>query len=228
MTYIMSGKEYIMTLLSPRNQLIASLCLAGAGLVLFFGNSYRSWEMPLDWMGTVVFVAAVWFFVDALHRIPHSQAELAIAPQEWQAWVGLAFCSACLVAIWIYLPAFAAPVSIRENPEAGAAGRSIGMLFVAWAVLAYVLNQRWAGTVISDERDRDIEKRASTWGRAATAGAVICIAVLLGFSPTDRLQTLSYPWLAQMLMSTLLVGVWVDNAGAALLYWRDRRQVDLH
>ena len=215
-----------MTLLSPRNQLIASLCLAGFGLTLFFGNSHRDWDMPLDWIGTFLFVAAVWFFVDAVHRIPHSEAELAIAPQEWQAWVGLAFCSACLVAIWIYLPAFATPVSIRENPEAGAAGRSIGKLFVAWAVLAYVLNQRWAGTVISDERDRAIEKRASAWGRAATTAAVICIAVLLGFSPTDRLQMLSYPWIAQLLMSTLLVGVWFDNAVAALLYLRDRRQVD--
>ena len=215
-----------MLLFSPRNQLVASLVLAGFGLVLFFGNNYRSWDMPLDWIGTVLFVASVWFFVDALYRVPHSATELAIAPQEWQAWVGLAFCSACLVAIWFYLPAFAAHVSIRENPEAGAAGRSIGMLFVAWAVLAYVLNQRWAGTVLSDERDRDIEKRASTWGRAATTAAVICIAVLLGFSPTDRLQTLSYPWIAQLLVSTLLVGVCVDNAVAALLYWRDRRQVD--
>jgi len=215
-----------MLLFSPRNQLVASLVLAGFGLVLFFGNNYRSWDMPLDWIGTVLFVASVWFFVDALHRVPHLATELAIAPQEWQAWVGLAFCSACLVAIWIYLPAFTAHVSIRENPEAGAAGRSIGMLFVAWAVLAYVLNQRWAGTVLSDERDRDIEKRASTWGRAATTAAVICIAVLLGFSPTDRLQTLSYPWIAQLLVSTLLVGVCVDNAVAALLYWRDRRQVD--
>jgi hypothetical protein len=37
---------------------------------------------------------------------------------------------------------------------------------------------------------------------------------------------LSYPWIAQLLMSTLLVGVWFDNAVAALLYLRDRRQMD--
>ena len=217
-----------MTIFSPRIQLITSLVFAGVGLTLFFGNSYRSWDLPLDWIGTVLFVAAVWFFVDAVHSVPRSDAELAIAPQEWQAWVGLAFCTASVVAIWIYLPIFAAQMSIRENPDAADAARSIGMLFVAWAVLAYVLNQRWAGTVIADERDRDIEKRASSWGRAASTALVIAIAVMLGFSPTNRLQTLSYPWIAQLLMASLLVGACFDNAVAALLYWRDRQRPELH
>lgn len=221
-----------MTIISPRNQLIASLFFAGVGLALFFGNNYRGWtsglDLPLDLIGAWVFVPAVWFFVDAVHRVPRSEAELVIAPQEWQAWVGLAFSLACTAALWVNLPAFAAQVPIQQNPEAGAAGRSIGHLFIAWAILAYVLKQRWAGSVVADERDLQIEQRASSWGRGATTAAVIGIAVFLGFNPTDRLQELSYPWIAQLLMSTLLLGVCVDNAVAALLYWRDRRLADAH
>ena len=49
------------------------------------------------------------------------------------------------------------------------------------------------------------------------------IALMLGFSPTDRLQHFSYPMLAQMLVAALVLGAWFDRAAAAVLYWRDRR-----
>ena len=52
--------------LSPRNQLIACLLLAGAGLALFFGGEYRDLGLPFGWVGVVVFIAAVWFCVDAV------------------------------------------------------------------------------------------------------------------------------------------------------------------
>ena len=103
------------------------------------------------------------------------------------------------------------------------AGKSIGTLFVAWLVLAQVLKQRWAGTVLADERDLQIERVAGEWGRWATASCIIGIALLLGFSDTDRLREFSYPFIAQMLMLTLLWGLWFDQAVAAVLYWRDRR-----
>ena len=109
-----------MILLSARNQLFASLVLAGAGLTLFFGNDYRALGLPLGFVGVWLFVAAVWFFVDAVHRIPRSEAELAIAPGEWQAWLGLAFVSAVLALLWAKAPAFAAHLPISQNPDAGA------------------------------------------------------------------------------------------------------------
>ena len=117
----------------------------------------------------------------------------------------------------------AAQVPIQHNPEAGAAGRGIGTLFVAWVVLAYVLKQRWNGSVLTDERDLRIEQLSACWGRGATIAAVVGIAVMLGFSPTDRVQAFSYPMLAQMLIGALVLGAWFDHAVAALLYWRDRR-----
>ena len=61
--------------LSPRNQLIACLLLAGIGLALFFGGQYRDMGLPLGWVGTLLFVVAVWFCVDAVYRVPHSEGE---------------------------------------------------------------------------------------------------------------------------------------------------------
>ena len=59
--------------------------------------------------------------------------------------------------------------------------------------------------------------------RGAAAFCIIGIAVLLGFSDTERLREFSYPFIAQMLMLALLWGLWFDQLVAALQYWRDRR-----
>ena len=134
-----------------------------------------------------------------------------------------AFLTAVLVALALHADAFEMQVPIQLNPEAGEAGRSIGTLFVAWVVLAHVLKLRWKGAVLADERDRRIEQLAATWGRCATTGAVIGIAVMLAFSPTQRIQQFSYPTLAQMLMFALVLGAWFDAAVATVLYWQDRR-----
>jgi hypothetical protein len=208
---------------SPRTRLIASLLAAGTGLALFFGGEYRDFPLPLGWIGTVLFVAAVWFFVDLVNRIPHSDEEAAIAPGEWQAWVGIAFVGAVLAATLLGMRAFTPQLPIQHNPDAGAAGRSIAMLFVAWVVLSQVLKQRWAGAVVADERDARIALVAGQWARCATAVCVIGIAVLLGFSSTDRLRGLSFPYIAQLLMQALLWGLWFEQVAAAVLYWRDRR-----
>ena len=212
-----------MKALSPRTQLIACLLLAGVGLALFFSGEYRDIPFPAGWIGTFLFVAGVWFCVDAVHRIPHSEEEAMVAPGEWQAWIGVAFVGAVIAASLLNADAFRPELPIGRNPDAGAVGRHIGMLFVAWLVLAHVLKQRWAGKVVADERDARIELVASQWARGATTVCVIGVAVMLGFNDTERLREFSYPFIAQMLMLALLWGLWFDQLVAALLYWRDRR-----
>ena len=212
-----------MKALSARTRLILWLFAAGIGLALFFTGQYRDLNLPLGWIGSVLFVAATWFSVDALYRVPQSEEEAVVAPGEWLAWIGVAFVGAVIVASLLQADVFLAQVPISRNPEAGAAGQTIGTLFVAWLVLAAVLKQRWAGKVLADERDVQIELIASQWGRGATAVCITGIAVLLGFTDTDRLRDFSYPYIAQMLMLALLWGLWFDQLVAALLYWRDRR-----
>ena len=186
--------------------------------------SFVTLRFTAEVIGTAMFIGAVWFFVDAVHRIPADDAMSAIAPGEWQSWIGFAFCSALLASLWIAAPNFAEQLPIQHNPDASRAGRGVGALIVAWAVLGYVLAQRWS--IAADERDHQIEQLSGQWGRAATTFAVVGIAVLLGFSPTERLQTLSYPWIGQLLIVALVVGAWVDHAAAVVLYWRERQAAE--
>ena len=209
--------------LSPRSGFVLWLVLAGIGLALFFTGEYRDLPLPLGWVGMFLFVAAVWFSVAQLHAVPPSDQEAQVAPGEWQAWVGVAFAGAVIVALVLKAEMFLPQLPIHRNPEIGAAGKSIGTLFVAWLVLAHVLKQRWAGRVQADERDARIALVAGQWARYAAAGGVVVIAVLLGFSDTDRLREFSYPFIAQMLMLALLGGLWVEQLVMAVLYRRDRR-----
>ncbi|WP_156880219.1 hypothetical protein [Thermomonas fusca] len=209
--------------LSPRSGFVTWLLLAGVGLALFFTGEYRDLPLPLGWLGMFLFVAAVWFSVAQLHATPASDEEVQVAPGEWQAWVGVAFASALIVALILKAELLLPQLPIHRNPDAGAAGKSIGTLFVAWLVLAQVLKQRWAGRVQADERDARIELVAGQWARCAAAGGVVAIALLLGFSETERLREFSYPFIAQMLMLALLAGLWVEQLVAAVLYWRDRQ-----
>lgn len=209
--------------LSSRARFTVWLVLAGIGLALFFTGEYRDLPLPLGWLGMCLFVAAVWFSVAQLQATPPSDEEAQIAPGEWQAWVGVAFVGAVIVTILLKAHLLLPEVPISRNPEAGAAGTSIGTLFVAWLVLTQVLKRRWAGRVQADERDVRIEQAAGGWARAATVFCVVGIAVLLGFSDTERLRGFSYPFIAQMLMLALLCGLWVEQLVAAVLYWRDRR-----
>lgn len=210
--------------LSPRSGFVLWLVLAGIGLALFFTGEYRDLPLPLGWVGMFLFVAAVWFSVAQLHAVPPSDQEAQVAPGEWQAWVGVAFAGAVIVALVLKAEMFLPQLPIHRNPEIGAAGKSIGTLFVAWLVLAHVLKQRWAGRVQADERDARIALVAGQWARYAAAGGVVVIAVMLGFSDTDRLREFSYPFIAQMLMLALLGGLWVEQLVAAVLYWRDRKE----
>ena len=104
-----------MSVLSPRNRLIAWLALAGVGLALFFSGEYRDLGLPLGWFGSALFIASVWFAVDAVHRLPRSDDEGTLAPGEWQAWVGLAFATALVVAMLGAAEVFRVALPIGEN-----------------------------------------------------------------------------------------------------------------
>lgn len=105
---------------------------------------------------------------------------------------------------------------------AGAVGRHLVLLRVAWAVLSQLLSSRSQGAIEQDERDREIARRAADRGRGALTFCVIAIAVTLGFSPASRLD-----WATPAMASGLLVfapmwGRLFEYAASAVHYWRDR------
>src|SRR5690606_41703749 len=69
---------------------------------------------------------------------------------------GVAFVGAVIAAAVLKADVFQLPVPIGHNPDASAAGRSIGTLFVAWYVLSHVLKQRWAR---SEEHTSELQSR---------------------------------------------------------------------
>ena len=122
------------TFLNPRTRLILSLLIAGIGLCLFFSGVYRNFEPSMGFIGTIVFAAAVWSSVAAIHTTPASEAEQRIAPGEWKAWVDIGFLTAILAAMALALTVPHANVPLGEDPDANRFGRqaqAVGIAVVA-------------------------------------------------------------------------------------------------
>lgn len=172
--------------------------------------------------GMVLLVATAWGALYAISRMPRGDADHAISPGEWKAWIGLGF---MLVAIGYFL----ANVQVfvhggpADNPGANRVGRNLVMLLIAWTVLSGVLKSRWQGAVQEDERDRQIEAEASSWGYGAISVYVIALALLLGFSPADRLQWATHFMIGNLLVLSLMVACGFEHVAKVVLYWRDRR-----
>src|SRR3546814_15938888 len=89
-------------------------------------------------------------------------------------------------------------------------------------VLSSVVASRWKGQVQEDERDREIARHASGWWRGALIVFLVGLAVMLGFSPAERLHWASHMMIANLLVLALMWGCLVEYAATAVVYWRDR------
>lgn len=112
---------------------------------------------------------------------------------------------------------------LYRNPDAGRVGRNVAMLAIAWMVLSNVLGARWRAKVQEDERDRAIEARAASFARTSLALYVIGLAVMLGFSPAEKLAWAPLPMVAHLLVIGLILSCMVEYGVTAVAYWRDRR-----
>ena len=75
-----------------------------------------------------------------------------------------------------------------------------------------------------DERDREIAARAAGWGRGALVLCLVGIAVMLGFSPPERLQWATHFMVANLLVFVLMWHCLVEYAATVAMYVRDRRR----
>jgi hypothetical protein len=90
-------------------------------------------------------------------------------------------------------------------------------------VLSSVLKSRWQGAVEEDERDRQIEAQAQYWGYGAISVYVIALALLLGFSPPDRLAWATHFMIGNLLVLSLMWACLFEYAAKSLYYLRDRQ-----
>jgi drug/metabolite transporter (DMT)-like permease len=171
--------------------------------------------------GVFLLMAVGWGSLYAISTIPDGRLGESMSHGEWRAWLGSAFTLLIGVYSLVHAPAFQG-LPLPHNPEANHVGRNVVMLLVSWMILAGVLDRRWRGVVREDERDREIAARATGWARMTLVVLAIAMAVLLSFSPAERLAWAPPPMIGHLLIIGLIASCVVEYAVTAFSYWRDR------
>ncbi len=171
--------------------------------------------------GVFMLMAVGWGALYAISRIPDGGLGESMSPGEWHAWLGLAFTLVIGAYAIVHAHVFQGP-PLWRNPDANRVGRNIVMLLIAWTILSRVLDARWRSTVQRDERDRQIDARATEWARITLVVVLIAYAVLFSFSPTERLAWAPPPMIGHLLIVALIASCAVEYLATALGYWRDR------
>ena len=194
--------------------------LAGVSFWMLLAGPGQLFGLDLGNAGVALLMLVAWTALYGISAAPRGELDETVSPGEWRAWVGLGFTA--LVAAYLLLKAelIAGAVDLRDL---GGMGRNIVLLLVAWGVISQVLSGRWKGQVLEDERDRDIERRAAGWARAALVVVTLCFVVLFGFTPVDRLAWATPIAIAHLLLFGLVLHSLVEQAVTAGAYWRDRR-----
>ena len=199
------------------------LLAAGVGLGLFFSGGPHGLPLPFGWLGTLLFVVAVWFAVGEVLDGRRDEDELRIPAAEWQAWIGMAFLGVILVVLFRSLSALDLPVPIPQNRDLHDMGMQVGGWFAAWAVLAHALQVRWGRHAQEDEWDLQIQREAQRWAQVGVALPIVALAVTFGFAEPAWLAQHSYAYWGQLMLASLVVGGWVQHARVAWVYARERR-----
>lgn len=210
--------------MTPRPWMFAALlALAAVASMLLLAGPDRLLGIDTGNLGVALLATATWTSLWLVGTLPAASLEGYASPGEWQAWIGSAFMAVAVAWFALRLPLFAVPGPIWQNPDTAAAGRTLAMLMVAWAIVSSVLAGRWRDRVSSDERDRQIEARAGGHARTMLVLLLVALAVTLGLSPTDRLQWATPLLLANLLLLILMLSWLLESASTAVSYWRDRR-----
>lgn len=199
---------------------MALLVSAGFALWLLVAGPARVLGFDSGHVGMVVLVSSAWISLYAISRMPRAGVE-QVSPGEWKAWVGLGFMVVGVGYFIAHLQVFSVG-GPADNPDANRIGRNLVMLLIAWTVLSNVLKSRWQGLVEEDERDRQIAAQSQGWAYGAMSAYVVALALLLGFSPADRLLWATHFMVGNLLVLGLMVACLVDHGARASLYIRDR------
>lgn len=187
-------------------------------------------DIDLGWPGGLALLGGawlVWYLLWATMRESAAAAKTdesvaAVSPGEQRAWVGVAFTAAILV-YFVLRSSRMVAADGSMAPEASAIGGHIGWLVIAWLVVMQVLRKRWRDIVQTDERDRQIEARASGWARGGLSVLLLSLAVMFAFSPPAQLAWAKPMTISNLLMIGLIASCLLEYAVTGLSYWRDRR-----
>ena len=205
-----------------RRGLFVGLAIAGAVAIwLLLVGPARVLGVDTGNAGVFLLMAVGWGSLYTLSTIPDGGLGESTSRGEWRAWIGCAFTLVIGVYSLVHARTFQGP-PLMHNPDANHVGRNVVLLLVSWMILARVLDRRWRGAVQEDERDREIAARATGWARMSLVVFAIGLAVLLSFSPAERLAWAPPPMIGHLLIVGLIASCVVEYAVTALSYWRDR------
>jgi len=187
-------------------------------------------DIDLGWPGGLAMLGAAWLVWYLLWSTMRESAAAAktdesmatVSPGEQRAWIGVIF-TAAILAYYALRGSQMVAADGSMAPEASAIGRHVGWLVVAWLVVMQVLRKRWRDTVEVDERDRQIEARASGWARGGLSVFVLALAVMFAFSPLDHLAWARPMAMSNLLMAGLIASCLLEYAVTGITYWHDRR-----
>jgi uncharacterized membrane protein YjfL (UPF0719 family) len=196
------------------------LVVGGLAFWLMLAGPDRLLGIESGNLGVAIVMLVGWGSFLGISTAPRGELEETVSPGEWQAWVGLGFTA--LIAAYFFAKAslFAGATDLRDVQ---AVARNLVLLVITWAIVSGLLRSRWKGRVLADERDRDIETLAAGWGRGALVAVVIGIALMLTFSPAEKLRWATPIAIANLLVFALIWSCLVEYAITAFNYRRDRR-----
>lgn len=173
-------------------------------------------------LGMAMLVGCAGAALHAVTRIPPDALAASASPAEWNARIGAGI---TLIAVLYFVSKLHVfnDADVMHNPGANAVVRNMVMLLVAWSVLSGLLSSRLKDTVAADERDRQIAVRAARWGRESLIVGVVAVALMLGFTPADRLVWATPLMIGNLLVLVLMVGWLCEYAATLWCYAADRR-----
>jgi hypothetical protein len=194
---------------------IALVMFASAAVGVLLVGPWIDWPFPESYVGVALMLAAAF----AMRRHwDHRAATRGDDPgePEREVWHGLASTSliGAQLATMLYL---VGPSLALHSDAAHRLGRTTWILIGGAIASWYVLHRR---EVARDERDRAIVADANRISGHVLAALVVALAVLLGFTPPERLAPMSHVFLAHLLLLSLVVSSLVNHA---LQLWGYRR-----
>jgi hypothetical protein len=201
------------------------MVVAGCALWLLLAGPKQLLGWDAGNVGMVLLIASAWGLMYAVSQTPREALERSASPAEWKARIGAGFILVAMVYFFAKMHVFN-DAPIPHNPHATAVGRNLVMLLIAWTILSNVLSSRWKGAVEEDERDHEIMVLAAGWGRGALIFSIVGIAVMLGFSPTGKLEWATPLMIGNMLIFALMWGWLCEYAATLVYYLLDRKGLE--
>ncbi len=198
------------------------MLVAGCALWLLLAGPKQLLGWDTGHLGMVLLIASAWGLLYSVSRLPREALARSVSPAEWKAWVGAGFTLVAMAYFFVKMHVFN-DAPIPHNPDATAVGRNLVLLLIAWTILSSVLASRWKGSVEEDERDREIAVQAAGWGRGALILGIIGVAVMLSFTPAEKLEWATPLMIGNLLIFALMWGWLCEYVAILAYYWKDRR-----